>query len=53
MRLIPSPPGKIVAGEIFFNGDDILRMTDEQVRAIRGNDIAMIFQDPMTSPIRS
>src|SRR5688500_19692559 len=32
MRLIPSPPGKIVAGEIFFNGDDILRMTDEQVR---------------------
>src|ERR671918_2949086 len=49
MRLIPSPPGKIVAGEIFFSGDDILRMTDEQVRAIRGNDIAMIFQDPMTS----
>src|ERR671920_1685442 len=49
MRLIPSPPGKIVAGEILFNGDDILRMTDEQVRAIRGNDIAMIFQDPMTS----
>src|ERR687890_244955 len=49
MRLIPNPPGKIVAGEILFNGDDILRMTDEQVRAIRGNDIAMIFQDPMTS----
>ena len=49
MRLIPSPPGKIVAGEIFFNGDDILRMSDEQVRSIRGNDIAMIFQDPMTS----
>src|SRR5689334_19261481 len=49
MRLIPSPPGKIVAGEILFNGDDILRMTDEQVRSIRGNDIAMIFQDPMTS----
>ncbi|MFT4037480.1 MAG: ABC transporter ATP-binding protein [Thermomicrobiales bacterium] len=49
MRLIPSPPGKIVAGEILFNGDDILRMSDDQVRAIRGNDIAMIFQDPMTS----
>jgi oligopeptide transport system ATP-binding protein len=49
MRLIPSPPGKIVSGEIYFNGDDILRMTDEQVRSIRGNDIAMIFQDPMTS----
>ena len=49
MRLIPSPPGKIVAGEILFQGDDILRMTDDQVRSIRGNDIAMIFQDPMTS----
>jgi oligopeptide transport system ATP-binding protein len=49
MRLIPSPPGKIVAGEILFIGDDILRMSDEQVRSIRGNDIAMIFQDPMTS----
>ena len=49
MRLIPSPPGKIVDGEILFDGDDILSMTDEQVRSIRGNDIAMIFQDPMTS----
>jgi oligopeptide transport system ATP-binding protein len=49
MRLIPSPPGKIVAGEILFIGDDVLRMSDEQVRSIRGNDIAMIFQDPMTS----
>jgi oligopeptide transport system ATP-binding protein len=49
MRLIPSPPGKIVAGEILFNGDDILKMSDDQVRSIRGNDIAMIFQDPMTS----
>ncbi len=49
MRLIPSPPGKIVAGEILFLGDDVLKMTDEQVRSIRGNDIAMIFQDPMTS----
>ena len=49
MRLIPSPPGKIVAGEILFQGDDILRMSDDQVRSIRGNDIAMIFQDPMTS----
>lgn len=49
MRLIPSPPGKIVNGEVIFNGKDIIKMSDEQVRAIRGNDIAMIFQDPMTS----
>jgi oligopeptide transport system ATP-binding protein len=49
MRLIPSPPGKIVNGEVLFQGKDILKMSDEQVRSIRGNDIAMIFQDPMTS----
>ena len=49
MRLIPSPPGKIAAGEILFEGNDILKMSDDQIRAIRGNDIAMIFQDPMTS----
>src|SRR6188508_3228423 len=45
MRLIPNPPGKIVAGEIIFNGSDILTMSDEEVRSIRGNEIAMIFQD--------
>ena len=49
MRLIPNPPGKIVAGEVMFNGKDVLLMSDDQVRSIRGNDIAMIFQDPMTS----
>ncbi|MDW8060478.1 MAG: ABC transporter ATP-binding protein [Thermomicrobium sp.] len=49
MRLIPSPPGKIVSGEILFDGEDILRMSDDEVRAIRGRKIAMIFQDPMTS----
>jgi len=49
MRLIPSPPGRIVNGEVIFNGKDIITMSEEQVRAIRGNDIAMIFQDPMTS----
>ncbi|HEU0164922.1 MAG TPA: ABC transporter ATP-binding protein, partial [Thermomicrobiales bacterium] len=49
MRLIPSPPGKIVSGEVLFQGNDIRKMSDEQVRAIRGNEIAMIFQDPMTS----
>jgi oligopeptide transport system ATP-binding protein len=49
MRLIPNPPGKIVSGEIMFDGRDILKMSDDQVRSIRGNEIAMIFQDPMTS----
>src|SRR5690606_33938074 len=49
MRLIPSPPGKIVGGEILFQGEDVLKMSDEEVRTIRGNKIAMIFQDPMTS----
>ncbi|HWV25383.1 MAG TPA: ABC transporter ATP-binding protein [Thermomicrobiales bacterium] len=49
MRLIPSPPGKIVNGEVIFQGKDILKMSESQVRSIRGNDIAMIFQDPMTS----
>jgi oligopeptide/dipeptide ABC transporter ATP-binding protein len=48
MRLI-SPPGEIVTGEILFDGKDLLRLTDEQMRQIRGDDIAMIFQDPMTS----
>src|SRR5680860_509995 len=49
MRLIPNPPGEIVNGEVMFNGRDIIKMSEEQVRSIRGNDIAMIFQDPMTS----
>ncbi len=49
MRLIPNPPGKIVNGEVNFGGRDIIKMSEEQVRSIRGNDIAMIFQDPMTS----
>jgi len=49
MRLIPNPPGKIVGGQILFQGADILKMSDDQVRRIRGNQIAMIFQDPMTS----
>jgi oligopeptide/dipeptide ABC transporter ATP-binding protein len=48
MRLI-SPPGKIVGGEITFDGEDLLRASEERMRAIRGDDIAMIFQDPMTS----
>ncbi|HEX3724295.1 MAG TPA: ABC transporter ATP-binding protein [Nitrolancea sp.] len=49
MRLIPSPPGKIVSGQIMFDGEDVMKMSDEEVRSIRGNKIAMIFQDPMTS----
>src|SRR5260221_5821553 len=49
MRLIPMPPGKIVKGSIMFDGQDILKMDDDDVRGIRGNNIAMIFQDPMTS----
>jgi oligopeptide transport system ATP-binding protein len=49
MRLIPSPPGRIAAGEIVFDGRDILKLTDEEVRGLRGTRISMIFQDPMTS----
>jgi oligopeptide transport system ATP-binding protein len=49
IRLIPNPPGKIVSGEVFFNGQDLLLLSTEQVRRIRGRRIAMIFQDPMTS----
>ncbi len=49
MRLIPSPPGKIVGGEIFYRGRDLLRLNNEEMRRIRGNEIPMIFQEPMTS----
>ncbi|GAW91599.1 ABC transporter ATP-binding protein [Calderihabitans maritimus] len=49
MRLVPTPPGKIVDGRIYFNGRDILRLSEEEMRKIRGNEISMIFQDPMTS----
>lgn len=49
MRLIPEPPGKIVEGDIQFKGESILKMKDAAVRKLRGNRIAMIFQDPMTS----
>jgi oligopeptide transport system ATP-binding protein len=49
MRLIPSPPGKIAGGQIIFDGEDLLAMSEEEMRHIRGNRIAMIFQDPMTS----
>jgi oligopeptide/dipeptide ABC transporter ATP-binding protein len=49
MRLIPSPPGKIVDGEILFEGRDLLKLPEAEMRKIRGNDISMIFQEPMTS----
>jgi oligopeptide transport system ATP-binding protein len=49
LRLIPQPPGRIASGEIIFRGRDILTLRDEELRRIRGNEIAMIFQDPMTS----
>jgi len=49
LGLIPSPPGKVVAGEAFFMGQDLLKMSKEEIRHVRGAQIAMIFQDPMTS----
>src|SRR5512138_1725799 len=49
LGLIPSPPGKIQAGKAFFAGQDLLQMTNEEIRHVRGAQIAMIFQDPMTS----
>ena len=49
IRLIQSPPGKILQGEVLFNGKDLIKMTDAEIRGIRGFDISMIFQDPMTS----
>ncbi|MGD1815768.1 MAG: ABC transporter ATP-binding protein [Pleomorphochaeta sp.] len=49
MSLIPSPPGKITDGKILFREEDLLKCTPERIRDIRGKDISMIFQDPMTS----
>jgi oligopeptide transport system ATP-binding protein len=49
IRLVPSPPGEIVSGKVIFNDQDILGLSEADVRKIRGRQIAMIFQDPMTS----
>ncbi|MFQ5848981.1 MAG: ABC transporter ATP-binding protein [Candidatus Binatia bacterium] len=49
MRLIPSPPGKVVDGEVLFRGQDLLKLNGEAMRRIRGNEISMVFQEPMTS----
>ena len=49
MRLIPMPPGRIEGGEVLYNGRDLLKLNNEEMRQVRGREIAMIFQDPMTS----
>ena len=49
LRLIPQPPGRIVNGEIWFRDRNLLTLSDSEIRDVRGNDIAMIFQEPMTS----
>ena len=49
LRLIPEPPGRIVKGEVLFEGRDLLKLSNTEIRDVRGRDIAMIFQEPMTS----
>ncbi len=49
MRLIPEPPGKIISGSVELAGRDLMRLSEDEMRAVRGNDISMIFQEPMTS----
>ena len=49
LRLIQTPPGKIVNGKVYFDGKDILAMSDHDLHQVRGNAISMVFQDPMTS----
>ncbi|MGB3995564.1 MAG: ABC transporter ATP-binding protein [Acetomicrobium sp.] len=49
MRLIPSPPAKIVGGKVLFKGEDLLFKSEDEMRQIRGNEISMVFQEPMTS----
>ena len=49
MNLIPNPPGKIIGGEVWFGGKDVLKMDKQEIRQLRGNKISLIFQDPMTS----
>jgi oligopeptide transport system ATP-binding protein len=48
-RLVPDPPGKIVAGEVFFDGVDVLKLSNDAMRRLRGKEIGFIFQDPLTS----
>jgi oligopeptide/dipeptide ABC transporter ATP-binding protein len=49
LRIIPNPPGKIVSGEIIFDGTDLLKLTEDEMTKIRGDKIAMIFQEPLTA----
>lgn len=49
MGLVPSPPGKVTSGEIILNGTDLTKLSEKQMRKIRGRDVAMIFQEPMTA----
>ncbi|MHB8927450.1 MAG: ABC transporter ATP-binding protein [Bacillota bacterium] len=49
LRLIPTPPGRIASGKVFFEGQDLMKMSEAEMRHIRGNRISMIFQEPMTS----
>jgi len=49
LRLIPIPPGRIVSGQVLFEGRDLLPLTEDEMRQVRGRDISMVFQEPMTS----
>ena len=49
LRILPNPPAKVLSGKVFFKGKDLFTLSDREMRAIRGEEIAMIFQDPMTS----
>jgi len=49
LRLIPNPPGKIVGGSVMFGDEDLTQVSEDRIRAIRGNEISMVFQEPMTS----
>ena len=49
MRLVQIPPGEIAAGEVFFDGRDLLKLSEKDMRTVRGHEIAMVFQDPMSS----
>ncbi len=49
LQLVPCPPGRYVSGQVFFEGEDLLRLKSYEIRSVRGRRIAMIFQEPMTS----